>query len=346
MIARDRNADGNGATGTAGLEERVYALQDSNWNTTAIIAASGVAGFATGSVINRFVYTPYGEAETLTASWAAAPTGSAVPWSHLFQGLKLTEITSLFYVRNRDYSASLGRFIERDPIGFNAGDNNWYRFVGNKPSGKTDPSGLLEPNIGQGIGTYHYTYHSIEFRAGSAAGCDKLQEKIYDDLKLFKFFDGHHNWDAKVRRDGNNAYFDSLYMFGFLSDSINPKEVPVSLAFVDQLFLVEATTLVGHMLDGKRYWSVVVGDGPFCQCDVTVLTWAYERIVGLANTVGQTVTAALWDSQMQVWDGYLMNIAEAYTGPGGVLRSPITGNPYVYHTERETGLTKIPESPR
>lgn len=30
-----------------------------------------------------------------------------------------------------------------DPIGFSAGDNNWYRFVANGPTGKTDPSGLL-----------------------------------------------------------------------------------------------------------------------------------------------------------------------------------------------------------
>ncbi len=44
--------------------------------------------------------------------------------------------------RHRDYSPTLGRFIERDPIGFETGDNNWYRFVANGPTGKTDPSGL------------------------------------------------------------------------------------------------------------------------------------------------------------------------------------------------------------
>jgi uncharacterized protein RhaS with RHS repeats len=55
-------------------------------------------------------------------------------------------VTGLAYVRNRDYSASLGRFIELDPIGFSAGDNNWYRFVGNGPTGKVDPSGLCEPD--------------------------------------------------------------------------------------------------------------------------------------------------------------------------------------------------------
>jgi len=146
MIARDRNADGNAATGTGGLEQRVYALQDANWNTTAIVAATGVSGVAAGNVINRFIYMPYGESNTLTATWGTPAAGStpATPWSHLFQGLKVTDVTGLAYVRHRDYSPTLGRFIELDPIGFAAGDNNWYRFVGNSPTGRTDPSGLCE----------------------------------------------------------------------------------------------------------------------------------------------------------------------------------------------------------
>lgn len=44
--------------------------------------------------------------------------------------------------RSRDYLPTLGRFIERDPIGFEAGDNNWYRFVANGPTALIDPSGL------------------------------------------------------------------------------------------------------------------------------------------------------------------------------------------------------------
>jgi RHS repeat-associated protein len=144
MVARDRNADGNATTGTGGLEQRVYALQDANWNTTAIIAATGVPGVSAGNVINRFAYTPYGEVQTLTASWTTPPAGStpAVRWAHLFQGLEFTDVTGLAYVRHRDYSATLGRFIEMDPIGFSAGDNNWYRFVGNGPTNVVDPSGL------------------------------------------------------------------------------------------------------------------------------------------------------------------------------------------------------------
>ena len=144
MVARDRNADANATTGTGGLEERVYALQDANWNTTALVAASGVPGITAGTVINRFAYTPYGESQTLTASWGTPAAGSAplTPWSHLFQGLKLTDVTGLAYVRHRDYSPTLGRLIERDPIGFEAGDGNWYRFVANGPTRSVDPTGL------------------------------------------------------------------------------------------------------------------------------------------------------------------------------------------------------------
>ena len=34
------------------------------------------------------------------------------------------------------------RFAGLEPLGFEAGDNNWYRFVANEPTEKTDPSGL------------------------------------------------------------------------------------------------------------------------------------------------------------------------------------------------------------
>jgi RHS repeat-associated protein len=124
--------------------ERVYALQDGNWNTTALIAAAGVPGKATGDLIQRMVYNPYGEVFLLNPDWTEQLGAPLVAWQHLFQGLKFTEATGLGYVRNRDYSPALGRFIMLDPIGFSAGDNNWYRFVGNGPVGRVDPWGLQE----------------------------------------------------------------------------------------------------------------------------------------------------------------------------------------------------------
>jgi RHS repeat-associated protein len=182
MVARDQDADSNSATGTGGLEQRVYALQDANWNTTAIIAATGVPGHTTGDVINRFAYTPYGEVETLDASWTTAASPLVVFWNHLFQGLKFDATTGLGYVRNRDYSARLGRFIERDPIGFKARDNNWYRFVSNAPTGNADPSGL-ERVKGNQYGDWDFSQKNTNLGESS----DPKLKNVYSSLVFITF---------------------------------------------------------------------------------------------------------------------------------------------------------------
>jgi len=46
----------------------------------------------------------------------------------------------LYYYRARYYSADLGRFISRDPIGM-ADDINLYSYVGNNPVGFVDAMG-------------------------------------------------------------------------------------------------------------------------------------------------------------------------------------------------------------
>lgn len=42
------------------------------------------------------------------------------------------------------FSPNLGRFLQNDPKGFNAGDTNLYRYVGNNPANMLDPHGLEE----------------------------------------------------------------------------------------------------------------------------------------------------------------------------------------------------------
>ena len=47
----------------------------------------------------------------------------------------------LYYYRARYYDPSTQRFLSEDPIGYNSGDFNFYRYVGNSPSNFVDPSG-------------------------------------------------------------------------------------------------------------------------------------------------------------------------------------------------------------
>jgi len=246
LIARDRNADADTATGTGGLEERVYALQDANWNTTAIVAASGVSGVAAGSIISRFAYTPYGESQTLTASWEppAAGTTPATPWAHLFQGLEFTDVTGLAHARNRDYSASLGRFMTLDPIGFQAGDNNWYRFVENGPTNYADPSGL------------HKGHHLVVIQVRRLVS--KVAFDVFDSLDARISNDAYrcHNGgriNGIKHFDYNTAVIKEFEKF-VAKNNINPKTMTAGQAadFLNHLKNLPGTHLIKQFNKGVQ----------------------------------------------------------------------------------------------
>jgi len=85
------------------------------------------------------------------------------------------------FVRHRDYSPTLGRFIERDPIGFEAGDNNWYRFVANGPTIGVDPLGLAEAQFAGGATSWNVSAYTnrgaVFFGKGVNAGFLKPGDK-------------------------------------------------------------------------------------------------------------------------------------------------------------------------
>ena len=53
----------------------------------------------------------------------------------------MDSVTDLYYARNRNYSPSLGRWINQDPAGYINGANT-YQFVMSNPVGSVDPWGL------------------------------------------------------------------------------------------------------------------------------------------------------------------------------------------------------------
>ncbi len=143
MIERDRDANSN----VPGLEERIWSLQDANFNTTALVSSSG-------AVTERFLYDPYGR--LTDASGNAASPSTANDWVYLHQGGRLDTTTGLYNFRNRDYSPTLMRWTTNDPLGFGGGDTNTYRCEGNGPTGRLDSSGLEWSGVG-----HHWTPLSI-----------------------------------------------------------------------------------------------------------------------------------------------------------------------------------------
>jgi RHS repeat-associated protein len=131
MVLRDRDADGNPATG---LEERLYAAQDANYNVTAVFGNAG-------GVQERFTYDPYGERSIYGPAWGVR-TASSWAWVFNHQGLRFDPVTGKYHARNRDYDPAEGRWMTEDPIGFGAQDPNFFDYQGNNPANRLDSSGL------------------------------------------------------------------------------------------------------------------------------------------------------------------------------------------------------------
>jgi RHS repeat-associated protein len=73
---------------------------------------------------------------------AETPGGSAYRGWYAYSGRELDTEINLQYNHARWYDSFSGRWISQDPLGFDAGDSNLYRYVNNGPTGVTDPSGL------------------------------------------------------------------------------------------------------------------------------------------------------------------------------------------------------------
>ncbi len=67
---------------------------------------------------------------------------------HLFTGQQWYSELGLYDLRNRFYSPDFGRFLQADPIGFNGDATNLYRYCGNNPLKRSDPTGLTVYFIG------------------------------------------------------------------------------------------------------------------------------------------------------------------------------------------------------
>jgi hypothetical protein len=205
-------------------------------------------------------------------------------------------------------------------------DAFWYcsslcaEYVASKPN-CICKSDLIRDNRGYGVGNFHYTFHSLLLEFSPVYTTDqktKILDNLYNELKTFRHFNGGFNTIAQVELDLQIAYFDTLGAMGVGSDLINPEYIPVSLTYDDANRRVIGATLPGHMLEGVRVWEVqeanVGGVSLSTGCDFVVLvkTSAVDRKVGIANNVGAALAGS--EAQMAVWEMYLKNIANYYSG--------------------------------
>ena len=140
VLRDDASVAGNLGIAGSGLGQRLYAIQDANWNVVAIADASGV-------VVERYTYTAYGQVEVRNADFSKTDGGlgdvSNYGWTTLFGGMDLNAVTGEYYDRARWYDPALGVFDTTDPIG-TSGGINLYEYCGDGPVDATDAFGLVK----------------------------------------------------------------------------------------------------------------------------------------------------------------------------------------------------------
>jgi RHS repeat-associated protein len=153
MVSRDTDTSGTGLTATGSSFTRLWAIQDANYNTVALVNGSG-------SAVERYAYEPFGAVTYLTGSYGSR-SASSYGWVFLFQGGRLDSITGDTHFGARNEDPTTGAWTSEDPKGYAAKDVNLYRFVQNDPTIKFDFSGFqVPPGLQQGSAG----------SAGSAAG--------------------------------------------------------------------------------------------------------------------------------------------------------------------------------
>ncbi len=159
LLARSRASDGRG------------------WYLTDHLGTVRDIANAAGAVVAHVDYSSFGQ--------ALGVSNPAAVDRFLFTGRELDEEAGLYFYRARYYSSDLGRFLSEDPIGFESGDRNLFRYVGNLPVFANDPYGLvslveykttltLAAIIGATVGTVTYTLCVVFFQPNGDLSVQKL----------------------------------------------------------------------------------------------------------------------------------------------------------------------------
>ena|GEM_PF-1527090 len=249
--------------GSGGVRDVLWAMTDHQGSVRDLARVTS----GTASVVNHIVYDAFGK--------TVSETDTAIAHLYGYTGRELDKETGLQYNRARYLDLALARWISQDPIGFEAGDANLYRYVGNGPADATDPSGLIVRGDG-----HHILPWSIFIDAGfSEAVTEHFNSdsaRLRDDL--YKSHNG-----ARVRGISETEYRAEVqkiydkFMTGKSAKDLTPKEAK---KLIDKIRCSE-NTIVKNYLDGV-------------QAEINLAKETAEAYIRKAQRRGRALDEALW----------------------------------------------------
>ena len=187
-----------------------------------VVALASPEGF----VVERVRYSPFGAMIGQSALSAYGNTRG-------FTGQHWDAASGLWQYRQRVYSAQLGRFLQRDPIG-TADGLNVYAYVGNRPLRFTDPLGLSARALGDLVPN---AYGEIEVNYGDDT------ESLSDAGGIFRYYEGDNVAEqigGALLQDPGRYLFDygltlatskhSGPLTGIVSSRVSPPPLHVELS--------------------------------------------------------------------------------------------------------------------
>jgi RHS repeat-associated protein len=262
VVFRDENKDGDGDCAD-GADQRLYAAQDANWNVTAIINTSG-------TVVERVLYDAYGKSTLYNAAWSATQASTLYNNEVLFAGYRFDPESGLYQVRNRHYHPTLGRWVQRDPIGY-ADGMGLYEYVGGNPANSIDPYGLQEGS------TVAETNNRPAATAPSAA--------LEQERRVIRENHGDNRPAADLIGDSYNKNFkDYSGGEGRWTVVEAPAVIPQPESFLEELGDSYRNKTVRRMSDGSTVTTI--DSLPLAILKEAVLTVAGAKVLGTLVRLG------------------------------------------------------------
>ena len=202
----------------------------------------------TGALVEQYRYDVYGLPTILDGSGAdIGSRTSALGNRFLFTGREWLPELGLYDYRNRVYSPMLGRWLQPDPIGFEAGDVNLYRYCGNSAAGHLDPFG----KEGKTIGPFSWFFNEENETAG-----ERRAWRAHEAQHRKDWLTREPEWRKEQRAFGAmipvlKAHIHELRK---KSDNCPSAETPLDLTQSEHLLTV-ATKLVESDRASKIYWN-------------------------------------------------------------------------------------------
>ncbi len=182
-----------------------------------------------GNVKDAIVYDGFGN--------IISETNSAYRGNYGWTGRMFDVETDLQYNRARWYDPTTGRWQSQDPLGFDAGDSNLYRYAFNGPTVLSDPSGAEVPPLEAAQAGIKITDELVETLSGVGTGLQNKTMELDPDFLLRS-----NKLAGKTSQNEGFAFtVGGAYKGSYLKNIPNPKNPDTIIgAYVNLKFQVDS----------------------------------------------------------------------------------------------------------